>query len=520
MTQHTASGDGAPSSAPPSIGAHYTDTSTGNQYLSKGTASAADWIKQQRSIAPITTEDPFFDIDPAQSTLYITTLNSNTAPTIGTAAAGTRVDVIMAQNETGNHAVTWPTSIKWRAETSGEVARHAGRVTVVTLWSLGDGRWLGEARAYGDAIQPLYVVAWLSRDGISRVRVADSSGDEVVHEGPVTEFDLDGYSESAAAAAISADCRWVAVAISGGAYSNIPLIIWDLRSGKHATVTVKLQPLDSAGIRLQFHDDYLWGWRDDGLIRINPYSGAIESVATDAPARPQEWSIAGDHVTLNFNRTTGSAGSIQLYPARTYNLATGLLTEVQFPLPVGSLLGTGDPGGPSPYGATGAYSPDGAYYALCTRMAFGDDWESTVSKTVLTVYEVSTNTIVHTLEIPLANTSDSLVTWSYNSRYVAVLYGSGGDQETRAAILDVREGTHALVLGDPRPIGRQAVITNDGVLVTSGGKSSGFQASAHAAESGADAVMPGWIRGVAGADSNGFPLNTIIAMASNGPTAE
>lgn len=517
MTQHTASGDGAPSSAPPSIGAHYTDTSTGNQYLSKGTASAADWIKQQRSIAPITTEDPFFDIDPAQSTLYITTLNSNTAPTIGTAAAGTRVDVIMAQNETGYHAVTWPTSIKWRAGTSGEVARHAGRVTVVTLWSLGDGRWLGEARAYGDAIQPLYVVAWKSRDGLIRVRVADSSGDEVVHEGPVTEFGLDGYSEQYAAAAISADCRWVAV--TEGGFSNKPLIIWDLRSGKYVKVIVQLVPLDPAGVRLQFHDDYLWGWRDDGFFRVNPYSGAIESVATDAPANPQDWSIAGDHVTLNFNNTTGGAGS-QLYPARTYNLATGLLTEVQFPLPDGSLLDTGTAGPPSPYGAAGAYSPDGAYYALCTRMVFGESLEDAVPKTVLTVYEVSTNTIVHTLEIPLTNTYDSIVTWSYNSRYVAVLYGSGDAEETRAAILDVREGTHALVLGEPRPVGRQAVITNDGVLVTSGGRSSGFDASAHAAESGADAVMPGWIRGVAGADSNGFPENTIIAMASNGATAE
>jgi len=44
--QHTASGPGAPTSAPPSIGAHYTDTSTGDQYLAKGTASVADWVKQ------------------------------------------------------------------------------------------------------------------------------------------------------------------------------------------------------------------------------------------------------------------------------------------------------------------------------------------------------------------------------------------------------------------------------------------------------------------------------------------
>lgn len=518
MTQHTASGDGAPSSAPPSIGAHYTDTSTGDQYLSKGTASAADWIMQQRSLAPVITEDPFFDIDPTQSTLYITTLKANTAPTIGTAAAGTRVDVIMAQDETGYYAVTWPASIEWRAGTFGEVARHAGRVTVVTLWSLGDGRWLGEARAYGNAIQPLYVVAWQSHDGTIRVRVADSSGDEVVHEGPVVEFGKYSYSVSYSAAAISADCRWVAV--SEGNSEDLPLIIWDLHRGGYVEVPVVLSPLSPAGARLQFHDDYLWGWRDDGFFRVNPYSGAIESVVIDAPAKPQDWSIAGDHVTLNFNNTYGSVGGIQLYPARTYDLATGLLADVQFPLPDDSLLDTGTAGEPSPYGAAGAYSPDGAYYALCTRMVFGDDMESAEPKKVLTVYEVATNTIAHTLEIPLANTYDSLVTWSYNSRYVADVYGSGGDGETRAAILDVREGTHALVLGEPRPMGRQAVIMNDGVLVTSGGISIGEQPSAHAAESGADAVMPGWMSGIAGVDSNGYPENTIVALASNGAIAE
>lgn len=46
MTQHIFSGAGAPSTAPGSIGAHYIDTSNGDHYLSKGTASAADWVKQ------------------------------------------------------------------------------------------------------------------------------------------------------------------------------------------------------------------------------------------------------------------------------------------------------------------------------------------------------------------------------------------------------------------------------------------------------------------------------------------
>lgn len=46
MVQHTASGAGAPTSPPPSIGAHYTDTSSGDQYLAKGVLSPSDWVLQ------------------------------------------------------------------------------------------------------------------------------------------------------------------------------------------------------------------------------------------------------------------------------------------------------------------------------------------------------------------------------------------------------------------------------------------------------------------------------------------
>ncbi|MEF2038837.1 hypothetical protein [Pseudomonas aeruginosa] len=42
---HVLSGAGAPAAAPPSVGAHYVNTTNGDQYLAKGTASAADWVK-------------------------------------------------------------------------------------------------------------------------------------------------------------------------------------------------------------------------------------------------------------------------------------------------------------------------------------------------------------------------------------------------------------------------------------------------------------------------------------------
>lgn len=41
--QHTASGAGAPASAPPSVGAHYADAENGDQYIAHGATAADDW---------------------------------------------------------------------------------------------------------------------------------------------------------------------------------------------------------------------------------------------------------------------------------------------------------------------------------------------------------------------------------------------------------------------------------------------------------------------------------------------
>lgn len=43
--QHVFTGPGAPTEAPSSIGAHYINLANGDQYLSRGTASVADWVR-------------------------------------------------------------------------------------------------------------------------------------------------------------------------------------------------------------------------------------------------------------------------------------------------------------------------------------------------------------------------------------------------------------------------------------------------------------------------------------------
>lgn len=45
MNRHKYSGSGAPATTPGRVGDHYTDTTAGDAYISKGTSSSADWIK-------------------------------------------------------------------------------------------------------------------------------------------------------------------------------------------------------------------------------------------------------------------------------------------------------------------------------------------------------------------------------------------------------------------------------------------------------------------------------------------
>lgn len=51
--QHVVSAYGPPTSAPPSIGAHYIDTDSRNLYLAKGTNGPGDWVLQGDGVQEI-----------------------------------------------------------------------------------------------------------------------------------------------------------------------------------------------------------------------------------------------------------------------------------------------------------------------------------------------------------------------------------------------------------------------------------------------------------------------------------
>lgn len=73
MTQHTATGAGAPTTVPPSLSAHYTDTVTGDLYIANGTASAADWGQPINEPARVITESAAsFTLTPAHRVVLAT----------------------------------------------------------------------------------------------------------------------------------------------------------------------------------------------------------------------------------------------------------------------------------------------------------------------------------------------------------------------------------------------------------------------------------------------------------------
>ncbi len=59
--QHTFEGTGPPGFTPTSLGAHYTDTSSGDAYMSIGTSSAADWLFLDVTTSRVLTSGAFSD---------------------------------------------------------------------------------------------------------------------------------------------------------------------------------------------------------------------------------------------------------------------------------------------------------------------------------------------------------------------------------------------------------------------------------------------------------------------------
>lgn len=140
MTDHVLSGLGAPTSAPPMIGAHYTDTLNGDQYLAKGTLGADDWMKV-----------------PSAPVMDGVTLSATGSTTVTPESDGAFLNV-----EAASAAVVTIEAGAWSSRSRLEVARGgAGAVT----FKAGAGVTLNTAASRGLKIGETHGVARLKHLG-------------------------------------------------------------------------------------------------------------------------------------------------------------------------------------------------------------------------------------------------------------------------------------------------------------------------------------------------------------------
>lgn len=86
--QHIVTGAGAPSSAPPAVGAHYIDTTNKKTYVSTGTAAASDWGQPLATGTLIVTGTAApSSAPPAVGAHYVNTTAKKTYIAVGTASS-------------------------------------------------------------------------------------------------------------------------------------------------------------------------------------------------------------------------------------------------------------------------------------------------------------------------------------------------------------------------------------------------------------------------------------------------
>lgn len=136
--QHTDQGTGAPSSIPPSVGAHYTDLSTGDQYLSHGTSSPADWGRPlgKAASAPLVAITENLTLGAAHQGALIA--GSGVTVTVPTGLPlGFAAEVV----QTGEEPVEFAAAGTELVHASGRRLRTGGQWQIVRLVHMGGGVW-------------------------------------------------------------------------------------------------------------------------------------------------------------------------------------------------------------------------------------------------------------------------------------------------------------------------------------------------------------------------------------------
>lgn len=326
-----------------------------------------------------------------------------------------------------------------------------------------------------------YVLVRHATDGIEHVIKLDG----------ISRHDVSGASSCVS---ISPDGKHVA-AYQGSGYSKILLV--DVASGTHRSVDLSgngvvglAQP---ARPSLQFSGSTLYVLTEDGLFNIDLTAGEAQPIELGYLPNPdrmaiQTMSVSGSLMTLTQNRTT--AGALPGTPPVLLYNTEGLFLPEQFALPTGSQLATTDVPIPSPFGAAGAFSPNGAYYALSVMIFFGDSPGEAAPGVRLVIYDVGTRAALHELVISDMDGYGNNVAWSKDSRYVVVTYDFGS--ANAGSVFDLQTNT-LINFGVGNLANYPVVATNNGeILYSDRSFGADLQLLAFSSENGHSIGLPEW----------------------------
>ena len=430
---------------------------------------------------------------------WVVSVTQDSALSLLPAPAGTQLEIFCAQDEAGNHTVQLPEGVIWQRSAEPAIDKGAGCVTRLLLTSLGNS-WLGRLEVYGEAPQGEVFVTYFSVNVASGgfdegqyvlVRQATDGIEHVIKLDGISRHDVSGASSCVS---ISPDGRHVAV-YQGASYSEIVMI--DIETDTQRFVDLagygSVRIAAPARPSLQFSGGTLYALTADGPVSIDVTTGAVQLIELSYQPNPasltvQTMSISGSLIAMTHNRTTAGAPPATP-PVLLYDLQGELLPE-QFALPTGGQLATTDVPIPSPYGAAGAFSPNGAYYALSVKMFFGDSPETAVQDVRLVIYDVETRAALHELTISGMNGYSNCVAWSKDSRYVVVTYDSGSANAGSA--FDLKTNT-LINFGVGNLANYPVVATNNGeILYSDRSFGADLQLLAFSSENGHSIGLPGW----------------------------
>lgn len=425
---HQLHGVEAPSSIPPSVGAHYTNTATGDQYLSKGTSAVSDWVKQAKAIVPVVmTGLSEVTLDLQSGSHWHFTLTQDMTVTLPESAEiGDQFVLTVVQGGLGGKLVILPTSVSLERSGETDVDTGAGEVSEILLRYAGNEVWVGRIATFGGKYwnESVIALAWyfnpytysaifdlqLNRLTPLLCKISGSYGYAedyceitasgrfvITHTGndlPLTVIDTARFGNEFREGCVTTD-----IALARGGF------VWGENSRPPVIFGNSLYVIDAAQIVCK--------------VLLNQ---AVRVDLFTAEGTPQSVAGNGAEVTLTYIGVGGGMPN-PVAGLLTYDEATGTLLPTQYPAIEHFVPSTGSSSPPSPMFCSVAYSPDGSQMALLVSMFYLNDEMNTVMEVFLVLYEVSTKTVLFQSadlsgQISFDSSATQNIQYSKNGRFI------------------------------------------------------------------------------------------------------